>query len=202
MNEFKFQIETLNKTIELETNEHHNLLQKYNSIIIQLNCINGNLLNCCHKETINRLSAEKNQLTFERDQIINRCALIKQSLIDYKKSINKLKLKEIMFNQQKEIIDLLKYQKNLSNTQSNQIREQADQIKIQSEKIKQKDDEINQRDKIIEARTNLNRRLVDTLILYQNKHDAVLYDYDDIKKRNYLLNNDFKKISKFLKSAI
>lgn len=82
------------------------------------------------------------------------------------------------------------------------IRQQEIQLKQQAATIKCQEGEINQQARIIESRNNLNRRLIDTLILYQNKHDPVSYDYKAIKARNHLINSEFKRISKLLKTAI
>lgn len=82
------------------------------------------------------------------------------------------------------------------------IRQQEIQLKQHAKTIERQEDEINQQARIIESRNNLNRRLIDTLILYQNKYDPVSYDYKAIKARNHLINSEFKRISKLLKTAI
>ncbi len=90
--------------------------------------------------------------------------------------------------------------------QEEQIDDQEDHIANQDNKIRQQEEQIaeqanliQQQAKIIESRNDLNRRLIDALVLYRNKPEMVSYDYAAIKARNHLLNKEFKRINKLLK---
>jgi hypothetical protein len=47
----------------------------------------------------------------------------------------------------------------------------------------------------------LNKRLIDTLMLYRYKefNNTTTYDYDEIKQKNKALNNEFKRVAKLIK---
>ena len=91
--------------------------------------------------------------------------------------------------------------------QENQLRDQKQQLKIQKKQLKEQEDSINQqadqlaeKDQIIMARTNLNKRLIDTLLIYKHKQpDGPTYDYQEIKSRKQSMHREFKRLSKLMK---
>lgn len=61
-------------------------------------------------------------------------------------------------------------------------------------KINKLEEELNKKDM-------LNKRLIDTLMLYRYKefNNTTTYDYDEIKQKNKALNNEFKRVAKLMK---
>ncbi len=127
----------------------------------------------------------------EYNNLLAKNALLKADLYAKKLKI-KLKHQEAQFNQQEA-----------------QINQQRTQLGGQSaiiQKLAKKDQlitdlkaQLEDKDKIITARTKLNKRLVDTLILYKNMHDITIYDYKEIKNRKQKLHAEFKCVSKLMK---
>lgn len=120
-------------------------------------------------------------------------------------------------NELKQLAYELKLQAKWVNQLVAQLDEQAQTIKMLSthlenldKRLKQSDQfvkqlnelntQIAEKDQIIIARTNLNKRLIDTLLIYKHKQpDGPTYDYQEIKYRKQKLHSEFKRLSKLMK---
>jgi hypothetical protein len=80
------------------------------------------------------------------------------------------------------------------------LKKRKDQLKEQKHLIKQQADQLAEKDRIIIARTTLNKRLIDTLLIYKHKQpDGPTYNYHEIKSRKQKLHWEFKRLSKLMK---
>lgn len=94
-----------------------------------------------------------------------------------------------------QIIDLIQFI-----DQKHKIDQQEILLTNQSEMITTLETQLAEKDRIIMARTNLNKRLIDTLILYKHKqNESPTYDYIEIKSRKQKLHAEFKRLSKLMK---
>lgn len=61
--------------------------------------------------------------------------------------------------------------------------------------------EINKLTKELNKKDELNKRLINTLMLYkyQEFDNTITYDYEDIKQKNKALNAEFKRVAKLMK---
>lgn len=96
-------------------------------------------------------------------------------------------------NQQQE--DKIKCQQN-----QNQINKLKKKIKQLDNKCYNQHEQLIEKERIIMARTNLNKRLIDTLLIYKHKQpDGPVYDYKEIKARKQILHSEFKRLSKLMR---
>jgi hypothetical protein len=93
--------------------------------------------------------------------------------------------------------DMVKCKTNYDNVVSVLINKNSDILyanKNLENKINKLEEELNKKDM-------LNKRLIDTLMLYRYKefNNTTTYDYDEIKQKNKALNNEFKRVAKLIK---
>ena len=75
-----------------------------------------------------------------------------------------------------------------------------DQLVDKNKQIAGLETQLAEKDRVIMVRTNLNKRLVDTLILYKHKQsESPTYDYTEIRSRKQKLHAEFKRLSKLMK---
>ena len=68
-------------------------------------------------------------------------------------------------------------------------------------KITNLENKINVLTEELNKKDNLNKRLIDTLMLYRYKefNNTITYDYNEIKQKNKALNSEFKRVAKLMK---
>ena len=134
-------------------------------------------------------------------------------------------VQEKQLKQQEDTIEIqkkqLKQQEDTIEMQEKQLKQQEDTIEMQEKhlmqnktqlkhlkvlyyeqknQIKQQKVQLAEKDRIIVARTNLNKRLIDTLTIYIHKQpDGPIYDYQEIKSRKQSLHHEFKRWAKLMK---
>jgi DNA repair exonuclease SbcCD ATPase subunit len=118
--------------------------------------------------------------------------------------MNSINQDETQIKMQQNTIDVqkdeLKQQADTIKMQAGQLKQNKTQLKQQKDELKQQADQLAEKDRIIMARTNLNKRLIDTLIIYKHKQpDGPTYDYQEIKARKQKLHAEFKRLSKLMK---
>jgi hypothetical protein len=137
--------------------------------------------------TIHRLTT-----TSQIDNYVNQCHMnsINQDETQIKMHQNTIDVQKDELKQQADIIKM----------QAGQLKQNKTQLKQQKDELKQQADQLAEKDRIIMARTNLNKRLIDTLIIYKHKQpDGPTYDYQEIKARKQKLHAEFKRLSKLMK---
>lgn len=169
---------------------------------LNINCdyyiINNNkyIKYCCYKSIVNVLPTPIKEIFID-------------STLDFSNYVRIKKLKEYNFDIATRIHDLeINYfGKKLSLSINKLELYETEKLKFDN-KLNAKDNIItNFQNKIykLEEELNkkdmLNKRLIDTLMLYRYKefNNTTTYDYDEIKQKNKALNAEFKRVAKLMK---